>query len=119
VIADPLCHQDAQISARDYAREHGHRVSVADLLSILQELQDHIEFIPHSKTPSHVLTELGAMLKELANLIFYLDEFVALSSVLNELALQTGECQAHEVPEFIIDIFSGLIKDLEGWVKCI
>lgn len=92
---------------------------MAELLSILQELQDHLEFIPHSKTPSSELSELGGILKELANLIFYLDEFIALSSVLNELALHTVDCQANEVPEFIIDIFSGLIKDLEGWVRCI
>jgi PAS domain S-box-containing protein len=116
VIADPLLTQNVKISAREYARKNGHRISVSDIRSILKELQDHLEFIPHSRTPSNELNELGVMLKELANLIFYLDEFVALSSVLNELALQTRECHADAVPEFIIDIFSALIRDLDGWV---
>ena len=119
VLADPLVAQGSKISAREYAREHGHRVSVSDLLSIFQELQDHLEFIPHSKTQATELAEFGRILKELANLVFYLDEFIALSSVINELALHTIDCQVSEVPEFIFDIYAALINDLEGWFRSV
>lgn len=117
LIAEPLAQQG--ISANEYVGEHGHRISAPQLLGLLTEVQDHLDFIPHSSNPQAELRELSEVLHELANMVFYLDEFVALSSVLNELANQTSECQAQQLPEFILDIFSALIRDLEGWVTCI
>lgn len=117
IIAEPLAQH--RISAKAYVAEHGHRISAPQLLGLLREVQDHLDFIPHSNSPQTELHELSEILHELANMVFYLDEFVALSSVLNELANQTAACQTQQLPEFILDIFSALIKDLEGWATCI
>jgi len=53
---------------------------------------------------------------QVANTIFYLEDFVGISSILAELATQTRLRAKAELPAFIIDTYKALLQDLQTWV---
>jgi PAS domain S-box-containing protein len=108
------------ISALDYARHtHFGDSEIAEILGSIEETREQLDLLDVSSDKSRELSIIADNLQELANAIFYLDDFVALSTVLAELATRTRISAQVAVPPFVADIFRGLLQDVETWVNTV
>lgn len=108
------------ISAAEYA-QHAHFAEgeITELLGSIDEIREQLDLLEVSSDKTRELTIIADHLQELANAIFYLDDFVALSTVLAELATRTRISAQVAVPPFVADIFRGLLQDVETWVHTV
>jgi len=114
VISEPLT--QTSMTATEYAEKYSGLFSVTEMLNLLDEAQIQVDLISLSDRPGKTYRELSETLRELAYTLFYLEEFVVLSSAINELADLTGQSREKEWPPFLPDIFSALISELTEWV---
>jgi PAS domain S-box-containing protein len=115
ILADPM--ELLKISAQEYAEQQTHIMSSSEVLNLLEEALTQIELLPHSSNPTKDLKALSETLKETASILFYLEEFIGISSALNELAEQTYQSAEKEWPPFIGEVYAGLINDLVEWTN--
>ncbi|HET8705355.1 MAG TPA: PAS domain-containing protein, partial [Pseudomonadales bacterium] len=108
------------ISAQQYAQQQ--RLSahdVAELMAVMHEILEQLDLYAISGNKTKLLDGVAKDLQDLANHIFYLDDFVSISSVLSELATRTRRCAGRDLPPFMIDTYRALVTDLETWVKSV
>jgi PAS domain S-box-containing protein len=106
-----------KISALDYNLKYNVKLDVHELSQIVREAQDKIDLLTCSKNSSNECVEIAELIREIANEIFYLDEFFEISSTLIELSNKTHEYSKQSIDLFIIEIFRGLMTDLDDWLN--
>lgn len=108
------------MSAAQYAARQSMSASdVAGLLAMFSEIEEQLDLLSYSSGKMKALSVIAESLHEASSTIFYLEDFVGISSVLSELAARTGRCSAADLPDFIIDIYRALMQDMQAWVDCI
>lgn len=110
----------AVISAADYAQQpHFGTGEISELLTSLQETRQQLDLLELSSNKAAELHVIADNLQELANGIFYLDDFIGLSTVLAELATRTRDSASADVPLFLGDIYRALLQDVETWINTV
>jgi len=89
---------------------------IAELLHVIEEIQQQLDLLQYSTNWSKDLLIIADNMHQIANTVFYLEDFVSISSVLAELATQTRLHAKAELPAFIIDTYKALLQDLQTWV---
>jgi len=89
---------------------------IAGLLQVIEEIQQQLDLLQYSTNWSKDLLIIADNVTQVANTIFYLEDFVGISSILAELATQTRLRAKAELPAFIIDTYKALLQDLQTWV---
>lgn len=118
VLAEPM--EQEQISALEYARREAlAEDDIGELLVAIAETQQQLDLFEYSSSKSREVQLIAANLQELANVIFYLEDFVSISTVLAELATHTRKNAERDWPPFIIDTFKALLHDVEVWVNTV
>lgn len=108
------------ISAADYGQAaHFSATDIAELQIAISETRQQLDLMELSDDKSAELLIIADNLQELANSIFYLDDFIALSTVLAELATRTRDSARQAVPPFVADIYRALLQDVETWVDTV
>jgi len=92
---------------------------IAQLIIIIDALLEMIDILEFSNNKEGDLIAIITELKEVANTIFYLDDFVDISSIFSELATKLEKNIDSEFPEFVIETFASLIKELKTWTQSI
>lgn len=89
---------------------------IAELQHVIEEIQQQLDLLQYSSNWSKDLLIIADNVTQVANTVFYLEDFVSISSILAELATQTRLCAKAELPSFIIDTYKALLQDLQTWV---
>ena len=106
-----------RVNAKDYNARYTTAVDVQELFNRIKETQEKIDLLPYGKNAVTELENIGQNLQDVANDIFYLDDFVNLSSTLTELARQTRALAKNNVTPIIVDTYRALLSDLETWLN--
>lgn len=104
------------ISAQEYANQHQSNHDMRQLLEIILETNEKIDLLGYSKNPVSGMMEIGQNIHDIANDIFYFDDFVGISSVLGQLGTHTCSHASNELNPMLVEIYRALMKDLETWV---
>ncbi|MFZ5603209.1 MAG: PAS domain-containing protein [Pseudomonadota bacterium] len=106
------------ISAEQYAlRQPVSADELDELQELLREIQQQLDLLQIGSNKSAALTNIAACLQDVASSIFYMEDFVSLSSVLAELATHTRAHAQAALPDFLVDTYRGLAQDMETWVE--
>lgn len=106
------------ISAEQYAlRQPVSADELDELQELLREIQQQLDLLQIGSNKSAALANIAARLQDVASSIFYLEDFVSLSSVLAELATHTRAHAQAALPDFLVDTYRGLAQDMETWVE--
>lgn len=109
-----------RISAVSYAQaSHFSATDIAELQIAISETRQQLDLLEVSDDKTAERLIIADNLQELANSIFYLDDFIALSAVLAELATRTRDSARQAVPPFVVDIYRALMQDVETWVDTV
>ncbi|WP_020408401.1 PAS domain-containing protein [Hahella ganghwensis] len=118
----PSTEHKAAMSAWDYAE----KVCLSDyeldnLSTIINDLSTSIALLGVTQNTSSAISSITADFQELANALFFVEEFVELSTVFSELSLQLTrhDVQNKELPEFMITVFETLVKELKNWFNSV
>ena len=118
MLGDSLEHE--KLNARQYAERHSvSAADVSELQGLIVEIQEHLDLLEFSSNKSKQQLVVAENLQELANTIFYLEDFVSISSVLSELASRCHKHTNSEQPEFIVEIYHALMVDLQTWIESV
>lgn len=105
------------ISAREYVANQPLSASeLAELHDVIEEIQQQLDLLQYSANCSKDLLIIADNVHQVANTVFYLEDFVSISSVLAELATHTRVHAKAELPAFIIDTYKALLQDLQVWI---
>lgn len=107
------------LSAEEYARQRRANTDMVQLSGLIDETQSLIDLLPYSKDVSAEMVEIGQNLHDIANEVFYFDDFVGIASVLAELATYTHSHSDKAVNPVVIETYRGLMSDLETWVQTV
>jgi PAS domain S-box-containing protein len=106
------------ISAEQYAqRQPVSADGLDELRELLREIQQQLDLLQIGSNKSAALISIADCLQDVASSIFYLEDFVSLSSVLAELATHTRAHAQSTLPDFLVDTYRGLAQDMETWVE--
>lgn len=106
------------ISAEDYVNQHS-SYDVQQLHSAILETQEKIDLLAYSKDTAPDMMVIGQNIHDIANDIFYFEDFVGISSVLGELATQTKTNAHRDTNPLIVESYRALMNDLETWIRVI
>lgn len=73
----------------------------------------------YSANRAQELQAITRDLSEVGNNIFYLDEFIAISSIINDLSDKMQNNINQEFPDFLINILKDLLEDMEKWLNSV
>ena len=105
------------LSADEYARQCSiDQADLQNMRSIIEDTLSALEILEFSGLSEDEYVCLTNDLQELANTIFYIEEFVDISAILSELAGTMKPLSPQILPEFSIELLSALMKDLLTWV---
>lgn len=105
------------VSAAEYLANQPLPASeVVELQHVIEEIQQQLDLLQYSANWSKDLLIIADNVNQVANTVFYLEDFVSISSILAELATQTRLHAKVELPAFIIDTYKALLQDLQTWV---
>jgi len=106
------------ISAEQYAQRQPMTADDLDeMRELLRDIQQQLDLLQIGSNKPAALYNIAACLQEVASSIFYLEDFVSLSSVLGELATHTRAHAQSALPDFLVDTYRGLAQDMETWVE--
>jgi PAS domain S-box-containing protein len=105
------------VSAKEYNTKYNVKLDIQEINHRIGETQEKFELLNYSKNVTQELLEISQNLHDIANSIFYLEEFVEISSALNELANQTRGYAKNEINPMVTETYRGLMTDLESWVS--
>ena len=114
IIASPIHYE--KISAKEYNQKYNASLDVQELSNRIRETQEKIDLLHYSKNVKLEFVEIAQNIQDVANDIFYLEEFVEISSTLAELAHQTRDYIKDDVDQMVIETYRGLMTDLEHWL---
>jgi len=110
--------QYEQTAAIDYLKNQQlSEQEIGDLVSVINDLDNELEVLKISKNQSLDLNTIISDFQELAKTIFYLDEFVDISSILSTMSNYLDNDMDEESKEYIVEILSGLAEELKDWVN--
>ena len=118
VMGDAL--EQMFVSAKAYAKQQS--LSEQDLGTLtvaIQESRQHLDLAEFSANPLADMLVVADNLQEIANTIFYLEDFLSISSVLSELSTQTRHQVVAQLPAFIVETYRALLQDLETWLDAV
>lgn len=105
------------VSALEYAQQHQLPASeINELLDVVHDTQEQLDLFPFSSNKAKDLRAIADNINDVANTIFFLEDFVSISSVLSELATHTHENANKELPDFMVETYKALMEDLKQWV---
>lgn len=108
------------ISAEEYhANTKFESEDIKSLCSIIAECISSVDLLKNNITDESSRQDLVNDLQEFANLLFFMDEFVDLSTVLGELSRKLGDTRDAKLQPFVVDILDALILELNAWVTTI
>ncbi len=117
-LGEPIERQ--HISAQEYARQHRFSdTDISELQVIIRETLEQLDLVEYSADRTAYVQIVAANLQEMANMIFYLEDFVGISSVLAEVATHTLRHAERNWPEFLFDTFRALVHDIQSWVDVV
>lgn len=115
VLGDPI--EREHISAVEYlARESLGDGDIVTLQDVIEEVLQQLDLLQHGSGKARELSIIADNLQEVANTVFYLEDFVGISSVLAELATRTRLKASVDMPSFMIDTYRALMQDLQRWI---
>jgi len=118
VIGDSL--EQIFVSAKTYSEQQSLSDHDLGALTIaIQESRQQLDLAEFSANPLSEMLVVADNLQEIANTIFYLEDFLSISSVLSELSTQTRHHVVASLPAFIIETFRALLQDLETWLDTV
>ena len=103
------------LTAADYINRYGENRDISELLNRIRETQQKIDLLPYSTSTCNDMKDIGHLIQEVANDIFYFEDFVEISSVLGELASHTKSHAELPLVPIVIDTYNALMNDLELW----
>lgn len=113
----PVQTKTSIISAEQYhATTKFESEDITSLCSIIAECISSVDLLKNNIAQESSRQDLVNDLQEFANLLFFMDEFVELSTVLGELSRKLGDNQDAQLQPFIVDILDTLILELNAWV---
>ena len=113
----PVQTKTSIISAEQYhATTKFESEDITSLCSIIAECISSVDLLKNNIAQKSSRQDLVNDLQEFANLLFFMDEFVELSTVLGELSRKLGDNQDAQLQPFIVDILGALILELNAWV---
>lgn len=105
------------LSAVEYAQQHQLPQSeIHELLDAVHDTQEQLDLYRFSGNKAKDLRAIADNINDVANTIFFLEDFVSISSVLSELATHTQAKADKELPEFMVETYKALMEDLKLWV---
>lgn len=107
------------ISAQAYCSRLKSSNSMRNLLSIVKDTNDRIELLPYSKNLTADMREVGQNIHDIANEIFFFDDFLGISTVLAQLANQTLNYTHDALNPILTTTYRELMSDLETWVNIV
>ena len=107
------------IDAASYCREFKSKANIDELAQRLHESCDLLDILPYSNTPEKEFEEIGQNILDMANEIFYFEDFVGISSVLAELGSQTLKHAASIPVTMLMEVYQALFNDLLAWLDSI
>jgi hypothetical protein len=109
--------EQSYVSAAEYRANQPLPASeIAELRNVIEEIQQQLDLLHYSANCEKDLLIIADNVLQIANVVFYLEDFVSISSILAELATQTRLHAKAELPAFIIDTYKALLQDLQVWV---
>lgn len=117
ILGEPI--ETKKINAVDYCRTLRLNINTGILMQCITDIQDKLELLPYSHNKDNDMKEIAQEIQDMANEIFYLDDFTSISSVLAELAHQTTLLASDDALPIIIDIYQALLSDLNTWINTI
>jgi PAS domain S-box-containing protein len=106
IISAETYHANTKVDSED----------IESLYEIIAECLVSVDFLKTNISEQSTRQGLVKDLQEFANLLFYMDEFVDLSTVLGELSRKLNEKQESQLQPFILDILETLLEELNTWV---
>lgn len=108
-----------RISAQDYASTHHSDNELVQLRDLVVETREKIDLLSCSKNTAGYMQEIGGNLHDIANEVFYFDDFVEISAVLGQLATQTNSHTEEEINPVLVETFQALLSDLGVWIDSV
>ena len=116
----PVEEKKSFISAKEYAE----KVALSDfeiqtISSIIKDLCTTVDLLSLEKGRSEAISTLSLDFQELANNIFFIEEFVEMASVLSSLSVKLKNQLERDpqivFPEFVVFVFESLVTELRNW----
>jgi PAS domain S-box-containing protein len=106
------------LSAREFAATQPVRdVNFADVRCVVDDIENALGLIEGKPIESAAFRPIVRDLQELANTLFFIEEFTDISTVLGELSARLERVDGARLPEFTVSIFVALMADLSSWVE--
>jgi PAS domain S-box-containing protein len=95
------------------------REDIEHLCSIIADCIFGVDLLSTNVSNDSARASLIKDMQEFANVLFFMDEFVNLSTVLGELSRKLAEYKEPQFPPFILDILITLLTELNAWVTTV
>ncbi|MFY8274816.1 PAS domain-containing protein [Pseudoalteromonas sp. SSDWG2] len=114
----PVHQAKTKISAREYLSANQALLDDAQHIGdILADMFTHIEFANLGQNVDSSMKMVLKELQEFANIIFYIDEFIDISTVLGQLVVNVSKSPELFNEQFLITTLHSLIVDLNQWYR--
>lgn len=107
------------ISAAQYCQEFGSKADISELINHIEDTRGILDILPYSKNLQADMQVVGQNLQDMANEVFYFEDFVEISSALAELAQRTSRNAGQMPSAMIIEVYQALMSDLRAWVNSV
>lgn len=113
----PIKNKQTIISAQTFHRYSSiDPCDVQNLCSFIEECLLNIELLEIGSARQTSFVEILINFQEIANCIFFMDEFIDISIVLGQLAVTLDKYHVNDLEEFVIETLRGITTDLHRWI---
>lgn len=113
----PVYRDKPQLSAMQFHRYSDMTdIDIASLCELIEDCVANIDMLKLSANPQSAFVDLYADLHEMANCIFFMDEFMDLSVVIGDLSTTLSKYHVDELEEFVLDTLKAMILDINTWL---
>ena len=120
----PIEEKKSTITAQEYANKVAlSEFEIQTISSIIRDLCTSVDLLVLDKGQPETISSLSLDFQELANNIFFIEEFVEMASVLSALSVklknQLNKDQNNTFPEFVALVFESLVNELSNWFNSV
>lgn len=116
----PIKNKYSVITAIEYADKcEADADDIVNLSSSIAECLEGVGLLRSSTQPQATMDTLVTDFQDFANLLFFMDEFVDISTVLGALSRSLKSVDVENIPGFVIDTMEALILELNQWVSAL